>query len=98
MKEDGKTRLRALLREIFDDGLVEVKERERLTKACAELGLGSEEIHGVFEAFLEEKWGEAMSDDMLTNAERLVLKRVIEELHIPEERIPVQARLALRDI
>lgn len=98
MSADGKTRLRALLKEIFDDGLVEVEERERLAKARAELGLGDDEIHGVFEAFLEEKWGEAMSDDVLTNEERLVLKRVIQELHIPEERVPVHARLALRDL
>lgn len=98
MKEDGKTRLKALLQEIFEDGLVEVEERERLSEARAELGLDAEEISGVFAEFLEEKWGEAMSDDILTNEERLVLKRVIQELHIPDERVPVQARLALRDL
>jgi len=98
MREDGKAKLMALLHEIFDDGLVEVKERERLVSARTELGLDNEEIHAIFEGFLEEKWGEAMSDDVLTNEERLVLKRVIQELHIPDERVPVQARLALRDL
>ena len=96
--QDSAKKLEALLTQIFEDGVVEVREREALAAACQELSLDREEILGVFTGFLDKMWGEAMADDVLTSSERLVLKRVISELRIPDERLPVQARLALRDL
>lgn len=96
--QDAASKLEGLLSEIFEDGMVEVAEREALSAACAELALSQEEILTVFTRFLDKMWGEAMADDVLTPSERLVLKRVIGELHIPDHQIPVQARLALRDL
>ncbi|HLU49746.1 MAG TPA: hypothetical protein VK116_16720 [Planctomycetota bacterium] len=84
--------------QIFEDGVVEVKERDALQAACNELGLAQDQILEVFTAFLDKMWGQAMADDVLTPSERLVLKRVIKELRIPDDRLPVQARLALRDV
>jgi hypothetical protein len=98
MQDAAKSKLEALLTQIFEDGVVEVAERDALAHACRELELGQDEILGVFTGFLDKKWGEAMADDVLTSSERLVLKRIIRELRIPDDRLPVQARLALRDI
>jgi hypothetical protein len=98
MQDAAKAKLEALLGQIFDDGMVEVAERDALNQACRELGLDQDQILGVFTGFLDKLWGQAMADNVLTSSERLVLKRVIRELRIPDERLPVQARLALRDL
>jgi hypothetical protein len=98
MHDAAKAQLETLLTQIFEDGVVEVAERDALTEACQQLSLDQDEILGVFTGFLDKMWGEAMADDVLTSSERLVLKRVIRELRIPDDRLPVQARLALRDI
>jgi|SRR5690606_8410293 len=96
--QDAASKLESLLSQIFADGVVEVAERDALNQACRELSLDQDQILGVFTQFLNKLWGEAMADDVLTSSERLVLKRVIRELRIPDDRLPVQARLALRDL
>ena len=54
-------------------------------------------IERVFARFVEAKWGEAMADDKFTHHESLVLRRILEELQLPERAIPLQLRLALRN-
>ena len=46
--------------------------------------------------FVAEKWGEALSDGVLTAEEKLVLQRVLEELQLPDEALPSALRRALR--
>ncbi len=97
---DPKEKLLVLLDSIFKDGIVEVGERQALAALTA--SLDAETVGGAFRKFLSDKWGEASADDVLTGPERLLLGRIVAELNLPFEDIPVQAirdqaRLALRD-
>lgn len=93
---DPKDSLAALLDSIFEDGIVEVQEREALARLASTLDKST--VAETFRAFLSRKWGEVMADDVLTGQERLLLGRIVSELDLGAEDIPVQARMALRDV
>lgn len=88
--------LATLLEAIFEDGIVEVDEREQLARASSSLDAAV--VASVFKAFLHRKWGEVIADDVLTAQERLLLGRIVAELHLSQDDLPPQARMALRDL
>lgn len=88
--------LKKLLEEIFEDSIVDSKERDALALATTHIPV--EETLSVFTAFLSEKWGEAIADDVITSAERSLLGRIMCELNLELEHLPTQARLALKDV
>ena len=85
--------LRALLDRIFHDGIVTPEEREEL--ASLRGGLPPSVVEKEFHAFLVQKWGEAMKDDVLTAVEVSLLARIVQELELDHARLPLQARHVL---
>lgn len=90
------TELKKLLVEIFDDEIVEAKERAAL--AAFTKSMSPEETLKVFKAFLSEKWGEVIADDVITPGERRLLGHILHELHLRAEDLPPQARMALSSL
>lgn len=90
----GDADLLALLRRIFADNVVTADERDELLDLQSELA--PKAVQGVFAAFVAEKWGEALADGVITRDEQLALRRVVEELQVPEADLPPRLRLALR--
>lgn len=88
--------LQKLLQDIFDDGIVEPSERAQL--ASFTKSMSKDETLGVFQAFLTSKWGEVIADDVITSQERRLLGHIMTELDLELEHLPVQARLALKDV
>ncbi len=86
--------LKKLLQEIFEDDVVEPKEREALAHFTQ--AMSSTETLRIFQAFLRDKWGEAIADDVITPAERRLLSHIMHELNLDLDDLPVQARLALK--
>ncbi len=95
MSTPVEKQLFSLLDSIFADDVVEVGERTRLLEFLSENTLAADSVHRVFGRFVEAKWGEAMADGRLTEREKLVLGRILEELELPQDRVPLQLRLAL---
>ena len=82
-----------LLSDIFADNVVTADERQSLIELQSELR--PESVQRVFAAFVELKWGEALEDGIVTEEEKLILHRVLEELQLPEESLPPDLRSAL---
>jgi hypothetical protein len=92
---ESKDKLVALLESIFEDGIVEVSERQALAALTATLDAAT--VSSAFRKFLNDKWGEAIADDILTGQERALLGRIVHELNLAPQDIPAQARMALKD-
>lgn len=92
---DNAAQLKKLLDTIFDDEIVEPKERETLARFTKTMSAG--ETSQVFQKFLAEKWGEAIADDVLTASEIRLLGHIMTELHLELKDLPEQARFALKD-
>jgi hypothetical protein len=95
MSQQAEAQLMKLLVNIFEDNLVSVAERTALLEFRSNGALGGDAVQRVFAAFVEKKWGEALADGIVTPQEKLVLQRVLEELDLPAEKIPLQLRLSL---
>lgn len=93
---ESTVQLKKLLQEIFEDEIVEPKERDALTRFTD--SMSNEEKLAVFQQFLSEKWGEAIADDVLTGAELRLLGHIMAELNLELRDLPEQARFALRDV
>ncbi len=87
--------LKQLLKTIFADSIVEPKEREALGEFTKSMTV--EETAEAFQQFLKEKWGEIMADDVITGAERALLVKIMHELSLALEHLPLQARHAMKD-
>jgi hypothetical protein len=96
MSKQAESKLAQLLTQIFEDNVVTVAERAALLEVQASGELTTERIQAVFSAFLDEKWGEALADGRVTEQEKLVLRRVTEELELPDAAVPLQLRMALK--
>ena len=94
MPGTAEAKLIRLLGEIFADNVVTADERQDLIELQAELR--PDTVRRVLAQFVAEKWGEALSDGVVTAEERLVLRRVLEELQLPDEAVPPALRSALR--
>jgi hypothetical protein len=88
--------LKKLLNDIFDDEIVEPNERQHLAKFTKHMK--RDETLAVFQEFLHEKWGEVIADDVITGSERRLLGHIMAELDLDIEHLPVQARMALKDL
>lgn len=93
--KDNAEELKKLLDTIFDDEIVEPKERETLAQFTQKMS--AQETSRVFQKFLADKWGEAIADDVLTPAEVRLLGHIMTELHLELKDLPEQARFALKD-
>jgi hypothetical protein len=93
--KEQSSELKELLHQIFQDEIVEPRERTALAAFTEQLG--HEESTTVFRQFLKEKWGEVIADDIITNSEMRLLGHIMTELHLEASDLPEQARLALRD-
>jgi hypothetical protein len=93
---DSAADLKKLLAEIFDDQIVEPRERETLAKFTQ--SMSTEETRQVFQQFLQDKWGEVIADDRITGAERRLLGHIMTELNLTVDHLPAQARMALKDV
>jgi acyl CoA:acetate/3-ketoacid CoA transferase len=83
-----------LLDAIFADNVVTAEERQQLVEYQADLEPAA--VARVFKAFVEQKRGEALADGVVTKDEKLILRRVIEELEVPESALPPRLRLLMR--
>ncbi len=92
---ENAAELKELITKIFDDNIVETKEREALQ--VAKESLDSETVHDVFKEFFKEKWGEAVADDLITGVERSLLGKIYLELGLELNDLPPMARIALKD-
>jgi hypothetical protein len=88
--------LAKLLDTIFEDGIVEPRERRTLRAFTDESELNTEQILSVFGRFVDTKWGEAVADGVITAQEKNLLATIVKELRLPTESLPKQIRLALR--
>jgi hypothetical protein len=89
----AEAKLMGLLGQIFADNVVTAEERDSLIVFQADLRPAS--ILRVFARFVEAKWGEAAADGVITENEKLALRRVLEELQLPEVAIPPALRRVL---
>jgi hypothetical protein len=89
----AETQLLALLREIFADNVVTAEERQDLIELQAGLRPGRAER--VLLQFVAEKWGEVIADGIVTAEEKLILRRVLEELQLPDDSVPAEVRAVL---
>jgi hypothetical protein len=92
---DNAADLKKLLESIFDDEIVEPKERDALAQFTQTMS--AEETSRVFQKFLAEKWGAAIADDVLTASEVRLLGHIMTELSLELRDLPEQARFALKD-
>lgn len=90
----SEDRLMQVLGEIFADNVVTAEERQDLIEPQAELR--PDLVRRMLARFVAEKWGEALSDGVVTDEEKLVLRRVLEELQLPDEAGPASLLAALR--
>jgi len=97
MSADAKKELLNLLAAIFRDGVVEVRERDALHALLDSTALGPDDVHGVFVRFVDQKWGEALADGILTGTERSLLLTIQRELRLLDEHLPIHLRHALID-
>lgn len=74
--------------------VVTAEERQDLIEPQAELR--PDLVRRMLARFVAEKWGEALSDGVVTDEEELVLGRVLEELQLPDEAVPASLLAALR--
>lgn len=95
MSTEAEAELMRLLLRIFEDDVVTVSERSALLEFQADGHLDAQGVQRVFARFVQDKWGEALADGVVTNHEKLVLRRVLEELELRPDAIPLQLRLAL---
>lgn len=95
MSREAEKKLMGLLDSIFADNLVTVSERSSLLAFTGGDELAPDGIERVFRAFVEKKWGEVLADGRVTDHEKLMLRRILEELALPEKAIPLQLRMAL---
>jgi hypothetical protein len=93
MLTPAEANLMELLTQIFADNVVTPDERDSLIALQADLRPAS--LLRVFAKFVEKKWGEAIADGVVTEEEKLALRRVLEELQLPEVAIPAPLRRAL---
>jgi hypothetical protein len=93
----AENELMALLERIFADEIVDVGERGELRAFQQSGALDAARIESVFARFVEKRWGEAIADDRLTGREVLLLSRILDELELPEARVPMQLRMALKN-
>lgn len=93
----AEDKLMGLLERIFADEIVDVGERTELRAFQQSGALDAARIEAVFVRFVEKRWGEAMADDRLTGREALLLSRILDELELPEARVPMQLRMALKN-
>lgn len=96
MSNEAEAKLTRLLERIFEDDVVDIAERSALLEFQADGALDPRGIERVFSRFVEAKWGAAMADGVLTTHEKLVLRRILEELELRDDAIPLQLRMALR--
>jgi hypothetical protein len=94
MASNRPEQLMRLLGDIFADNIVTAEERDALLESQAELTPG--EVREVFTRFVKLKWGEALADGVITEEEKLLLQRVVEELELPDSSLPTRLRLTLR--
>ena len=94
MPTKAETGLTRLLIAIFADNVVTAQERQELIEYQADLDPAV--VQKVFAAFVEQKRGEALADGVVTEEEKLILRRVVEELEVPEAALPARLRLSLR--
>lgn len=92
---DKAASLKKLLVNIFEDALVEPKEREALASFTETMDRA--ETLAVFKEFLREKWGEVIADHKITAAEVRLLGHIMTELSLEITDLPEQARLGLKD-
>lgn len=95
MTDEAESALMALLIRIFEDDVVTVSERSALLEFEAEGQLDPRAMERVFAAFVERKWGEALADGVVTDHEKRVLRRVLEELELRVDAIPAGLRTVL---
>jgi hypothetical protein len=84
-----------LLEVIFDDGIMEPAERDRLAEFTQ--SMDKTVVLDVFKKFVAAKWGEVISDDVVTRTEWRLLGHIVLELELKLEDLPHQARMALKD-
>jgi hypothetical protein len=94
VSKNFEAQLMRLLTQIFEDSVVTAEERSSLLEFQA--GLDPARVQRVFKAFVEKKWGEALSDGVVTDLEKLTLRLVLEELALPDAAVPEKVRRALR--
>jgi len=80
--------LRALLERIFEDGVVEPSERTDLQAFYRRGGLTVGEARATFAAFVDDTWGEVVSDGVITDEELQKLEAIVRELRLPADAIP----------
>jgi hypothetical protein len=80
--------LRALLERIFEDGVVEPSERTDLQAFYRRGGLTVAEARTTFAAFVDDTWGEVVSDGVITDDELQKLEAIVRELRLPADAIP----------
>jgi hypothetical protein len=91
----AQERLLALVRKIFDDGVVTFDERQALRALYAEAKFTVGEVKAVFRAFLAEVWGEVIADGVLTPSEQSKLATIVRELRLPLDCVPADVALVL---
>ena len=96
MATDAERTLAKLLDTIFEDGIVEVRERRALRQYTEESELNAEQILAIFGGFVDKKWGEAVADGVITAQEKNLLATIVKELRLPADMLPKQIKLALR--
>ena len=94
---EPKAELTKLLESIFEDGVVEVKERESLQSYRAHTVLSEADVQQVFTRFLEKKFDQAMEDGKISTQERLLIATIVSELRVPDSAVPVHVRMMLQD-
>ena len=94
---EPKAEFKKLLEAIFEDGVVEVNERSALQAYRAHSVLSETDVQRVFARFLESQFDVAMADGKISTHERLLITTIIQELHIPDDAVPVHVRMMLQD-
>ena len=80
--------LLTLVDRIFADGIVTQTERSELVSLYRSAGLSVAEVKEVFSAFVAKTWGEALSDGVFSDDERVKLVTIARELKLPPSCMP----------
>lgn len=84
-----------LVRKVFEDGVVTAHERLELRNLYRQSGLTVREVKEVFTAFVKQTWGEALADDVFTDAECDKLVAIVRELRLTDDCIPPVVRVVV---
>jgi pyrroloquinoline quinone (PQQ) biosynthesis protein C len=88
-------RLLGMLARVFADGQLDASEKAELQEMWRTGGLTVPQVRAVMKDFVAKTWSHITADQVITTAEREKLQVIVDELKLPDDCIPEEAKRLL---